>query len=157
MGAEGAISHRGSIFASSTLREQQNNSRGKIPLPVSAPPPTQTPQGQPCLTGVGNNPLIVINHSQRTVSRMPKARRSRLSLTRCAGCATLATCIPQSRAVTQPQKPPMKGAGLAVFSFFNCANGGASLTQPPAMPAAISDEPNAHAIQKSGWIHAPSA
>ena len=57
MGAEGAISHRGSIFASSTLREQQNNSRGKIPLTVSALPPTQTPQGQPLLDRGWQQPL----------------------------------------------------------------------------------------------------
>ena len=56
---------------------------------MNAPPPTQTPQGQPCLTGVGNNPLTVTKHGQRAASRMPKARRSRLSLTRRAGCATL--------------------------------------------------------------------
>ena len=31
---------------------------------MNAPPPTQTPQGQPCLTGVGNNPLTVTKHSQ---------------------------------------------------------------------------------------------
>ena len=49
---------------------------------------TQTPQGQPCSTGVGNNTLTIPEHSQHAVSRMPKARRSRLSLTRCAGCAT---------------------------------------------------------------------
>ena len=63
--------------------------RSKAPLPSNALPPAQTPQGQPCLTGVGNNPLIVIKPSRRAVSRMPKARRSRLSLTRCAGGATL--------------------------------------------------------------------
>ena len=67
----------------------KNNSRSKAPLPSNALPPAQTPMGQPCLTGVGNNPLIVIKHHQCTVSRMPKARRSRLSLTRCAGGATL--------------------------------------------------------------------
>ena len=49
----------------------------------------QTPQGQPCSTGVGNNPLTVTKPSQCTVSRMPQARRSRLSLTRCADWATL--------------------------------------------------------------------
>ena len=54
-----------------------------------ASPPTQTPQGQPCLTGVGNNPLTITKPSRRAVSRVPKARRSRLSLTRCAGGATL--------------------------------------------------------------------
>ena len=79
---------RASVFAFSTLREQQNNNRGKVPLPADAPPPTQTPTGQPCLTGVGNNPLTIRQPSQRAVSRMPKARRSRLSLTRCAGWAT---------------------------------------------------------------------
>ena len=63
--------------------------RSKAPLPSNALPPAQTPTGQPCLTGVGNNPLIVIKHHQCAVSRMPQARRSRLSLTRCAGGATL--------------------------------------------------------------------
>ena len=80
---------RASVFAFSTLREQQNNNRGKVPLPADAPPPTQTPTGQPCLTGVGNNPLTIPEHSRRAVSRMPKARRSRLSLTRCADWAAL--------------------------------------------------------------------
>ena len=88
VGAEGAIRHQGSVQASLTLRKQQKNNRGKVPLPTDAPPPTQTPQGQPCLTGVGNNPLTIRQPSQRAVSRMPKARRSRLSLTRCAGWAT---------------------------------------------------------------------
>ena len=78
---------RASVQASLTLGEQQNNNRSKVPLTVNASPPTQTPQGQPCLTGVGNNPLSVIKPSQRAVSRMPKARRSRLSLTRRAGWA----------------------------------------------------------------------
>ena len=80
---------RASVFAFSTLREQQNNNRSNAPLPSSASPPAQTPTGQPCLTGVGNNPLIVIKHHQCAVSRMPQARRSRLSLTRCAGGAAL--------------------------------------------------------------------
>ena len=88
MGAEVIISPRGSVFASSTLREQYNNNRGKAQLTANVSPPTQTPQGQPCLTGVGNNPLTITKPSQRAVSRMPKARRSRLSLTRCAGWAT---------------------------------------------------------------------
>ena len=65
--------------------------RSKAPLPSSASPPAQTPQGQPCSTGVGNNPLTIKKPSQRTVSRMPKARRSRLSLTRCVGWATFHT------------------------------------------------------------------
>ena len=88
VGAEAIISPRGSVFASSTLREQQSDMRSKVSLPSNAPPPTQAPTGQPCSTGVGNNPLTIPEHSQRAVSRMPKARRSRLSLTRCAGCAT---------------------------------------------------------------------
>ena len=67
---------------------------GKSPCFVNASPPAQTPQGQPCLTGVGNNPLTIKKPSQRTVSRMPKARRSRLSLTRCAGWATFPLCCP---------------------------------------------------------------
>ncbi len=37
VGAEDAISPRGSVFASSTLREQQGNSRGKTPLLANAP------------------------------------------------------------------------------------------------------------------------
>ena len=69
----------------------KNNNRSKAPLPSNASPPAQTPQGQPCLTGVGNNPLTIPKHSRRTVSRMPNARRSRLSLTRRAGCATPVT------------------------------------------------------------------
>ena len=47
----------------------------------------------PCSTGVGNNPLTIPEHSRRAVSRMPKARRSRLSLTRCAGWATFPVSI----------------------------------------------------------------
>ena len=86
---------RASVQASHTLREQQGNSRGKFPLPSSVSPPAQTPQGQPCSTGVGNNPLTITEHSQRAVTRMPKARRSRLSLTRCAGCATLPKAAPR--------------------------------------------------------------
>ena len=93
VGAGEAISPRGSIFASSTLREPQNDKRSKVSLPANASSSTQAPQGQPCLTGVGNNPLTIPEHSQRTVSRMPKARRSRLSLTRCAGCATFPPSI----------------------------------------------------------------
>ena len=88
VGAEAIISPRGSAFASSTLREQQSDMRSKVSLPANASPPTQAPTGQPCLTGVGNNPLTIKKPSQRAVSRMPKARRSRLSLTRCAGWAT---------------------------------------------------------------------
>ena len=82
---------RASVQASHTLGEQQNNNCGDVPFPANASPaspPTQTPQCQPCLTGVGDNPLTITKHSQHTVSRMPKARRSRLSLTRRAGCAT---------------------------------------------------------------------
>ena len=95
VGAEAIISPRGSAFASSTLREQQSDMRGKVSLPANASPPTQAPTGQPCLTGVGNNPLTIPEHSRRAVSRMPKARRSRLSLTRCAGCATLPKAAPR--------------------------------------------------------------
>ena len=89
VGAEVAISTRASVFAFSTLRKQQNNNRSTAPLPSNDSPPAQTPQGQPCSAGVGNNPLTIPKHSRRAVSRMPKARRSRLSLTRCAGCAIL--------------------------------------------------------------------
>ena len=88
VGAEGAISPQASAQVSSTLREQQNNNRSTAPLPSNDSPPAQTPQGQPCSAGVGNNPLTIPKHSRRAVSRMPKARRSRLSLTRCAGWAT---------------------------------------------------------------------
>ena len=103
VGAEGAISSRGSVFAFSTLREQQNNNRSKAPLPSNDSPPTQTPQGQPCSTGVGNNPLTIPEHSQRAVSRMPKARRSRLSLTRCAGWATFLHCLSASSTLREQQ------------------------------------------------------
>ena len=85
-----------SVKASHTLREQRSNKRDKVPPPSNASPPAQTPQGQPCLTGVGNNPLTIKKPSQRAVSRMPKARRSRLSLTRCAGCATFLHCLSAS-------------------------------------------------------------
>ena len=103
VGAEGAISPRGSIFASSTLREQQSDKRSKVSLPANASSSTQAPTGQPCSTGVGNNPLTIPEHSQRAVSRMPKARRSRLSLTRCAGCATLPNHKPRrQRFVVHP-------------------------------------------------------
>ena len=54
---------------------------------------SQTPTGQPCSTGVGNNPLTIKQPSRRAVSRMPKARRSRLSLTRGAGWATFSLQI----------------------------------------------------------------
>ena len=74
--------------------------RSKTPLPSNALPPAQTPQGQPCLTGVGNNPLTIPKPSQRAVSRMPKARRSRLSLTRCAGWATPQHTYPTQRRTT---------------------------------------------------------
>lgn len=43
--------------------------------------------GQPWLTGVGYNPLIAVEHWQHGVSRMPQARRSRLSLIRRDDCA----------------------------------------------------------------------
>ena len=76
------------IFRAAAIR-RSNVQVQHIIKRMNAPPPTQTPQGQPCLTGVGNNPLTVTKHSQRAASRMPKARRSRLSLTRRAGCATL--------------------------------------------------------------------
>ena len=38
VGAEDAIGHQGSVFASSTLREQQSDMRGKAPLPANASP-----------------------------------------------------------------------------------------------------------------------
>ena len=84
---------RASVFAFSTLRELQNNYRSTAPLPSNASPPAHAPQGQPCSTGVGNNPLTITKHSQRAVSRMPKARRSRLSLTQCAGGAAFPLCM----------------------------------------------------------------
>ena len=86
---------RASVFAFSTLRELQNDNRSTAQLPSNASPPTQTPQGQPCLTGVGNNPLTIPKPSRRAVSRMPKARRSRLSLTRRAGWATFPAFSPR--------------------------------------------------------------
>ena len=63
----------------------------RCPLTLCRPPMLR--KVNPCSTGVGNNPLTIPEHSQRAVSRMPKARRSRLSLTRCAGCATFPLCI----------------------------------------------------------------
>ena len=75
-----------------------------------ASPPTQTPQGQPCLTGVGNNPLTIRQPSQRAVSRMPKARRSRLSLTRCAGWATFLLHTPESFTSKNQQAQPHRHA-----------------------------------------------
>ena len=63
----------------------------RCPLMLRRPPKLH--KVTPCSTGVDNNPLTIPEHSQRTVSRMPKARRSRLSLTRCAGCAILPLCI----------------------------------------------------------------
>ena len=95
-----------SVKASHTLREQRSNKRDKVPPPSNASPPAQTPQGQPCLTGVGNNPLTIKKPSQRAVSRMPKARRSRLSLTRCAGWATFAAYLSQRDTVPNPQNHP---------------------------------------------------
>ena len=89
VGAEVAISPRGSAFASSTLRERQSDMRGKVSLPANASPPTQAPTGQPCSTGVGNNPLTITKPSQRAVSRMPQARRSRSSLMDRDACATV--------------------------------------------------------------------
>ena len=111
MGAEVAISSRGSVFASSTPREQQNNSRGKIPLTVSALPPTQTPQGQPCSTGVGNNPLTI---SVRWLGYIP-ALPVRIFHTQ-----------QTTRQQTTPHRnpslpPPLKGAGEG-FSSPSCAS-----------------------------------
>ena len=57
VGAEDAISHRGSVFASSTLREQQNNNRSTAPLHSNAAPPAQTPQGQPLFDRGWQQPL----------------------------------------------------------------------------------------------------
>ena len=73
------------------LYEHLPRSESNKVISTQRPAATQTPQGQPCLTGVGNNPLTVTKHGQRAASRMPKARRSRLSLTRRAGCATLSS------------------------------------------------------------------
>ena len=101
---------RASVFAFSTLREQYNNNRGTAPLHSNASPPAQTPQGQPCLTGVGNNPLTITKPSQRAVSRMPKARRSRLSLTRCAGWATFPKHKQRRAALTSPSYLPRYSA-----------------------------------------------
>ena len=117
MGAEVIISPRGSVFASSTLREQYNNNRGKASLTANVSPPTQTPQGQPCLTGVGNNPLTITKPSRRAVSRMPKARRSRLSLTRCAGWATSLPPIHVFHAHLPCIRMPYIPASLATIAF----------------------------------------
>ena len=97
-----------------------SNSRGKVPLPSNAPPPTQTPQGQPCSTGVGNNPLTITKPSQRAVSRMPQARRSRLSLTRCAGWATFLLHTPESFTSKNQQAQPHRHAcPLHTFFYFS--------------------------------------
>ena len=103
MGAEVIISPRGSVFASSTLREQHSCNRSKLPTGHIA---AQTPQGQPCSTGVGNNPLTITKPSQCTVSRMPKARRSRLSLTRRAGWATLPLLCIKAPSYPTPKAAP---------------------------------------------------
>ena len=92
VGAEGAISPQCSIFASSTLREPQNDKRSKVSLPANASSSTQTPQGQPCSTGVGNNPLTITKLSQRAVSRTSGFAVPAASLTRRAGWATFYAC-----------------------------------------------------------------
>ena len=89
VGAEAIISPRGSVFASYTLREQQYNKHAKLGCHPMLRRQPKLRKVNPCLTGVGNNPLTITKPSRRAVSRMPKARRSRLSLTRCAGWATL--------------------------------------------------------------------
>ena len=97
VGAEAIISPRGSVFASSTLREQQGDMRSKVS------PSLKLRKVNPCLTGVGNNPLTITKPSRRAVSRMPKARRSRLSLTRCAGWATLPLCLSATSTLREQQ------------------------------------------------------
>ena len=69
VGAEAIISPRGSVFASSTLRKQQNNYSSKAQLPSKAPPPTQTPQGQPLLDRGWQQPL---NHHKAQPARRVK-------------------------------------------------------------------------------------
>ena len=144
VGAEDAISRQGSVFASSTLREQQGDSRGKTPLPANspltadAPPLTQTPYGQPCSTGVGNNPLTIKKPSQRTVSRMPKARRSRLSLTRRAGWAIfpLSLFAPSTRRKQRISKQSkLRLTALDIQPRFTSPPRRPSARQSPASPA----------------------
>ena len=75
----------------------------KFRCPPTLRRPPKLRKVNPCSTGVGNNPLTIPEHSRRAVSRMPKARRSRLSLTRCAGCATLPNHKPRrQRFVVHP-------------------------------------------------------
>ena len=57
VGTEAIICPRGSIFASSTLREQQSDMRSKVSLPSNAPPPTQAPTGQPLFDRGWQQPL----------------------------------------------------------------------------------------------------
>ena len=68
--------------------------RGKLRCPPTLRRLLKLRKVNPCLTGVGNNPLTITKPSRRAVSRMPKARRSRLSLTRRVGWATLPLCPP---------------------------------------------------------------
>ena len=121
MGAEGAISSRGSAFASSTLREQQGDMRGKLRCPPTLRRLLKLQRVNPCLTGVGNNPLTVTKPSQRAVSRMPKARRSRLSLTRCAGWATFPLCPPSLTCAKNP---------VSSFNVFLCLYKYRSFSRP---------------------------
>ena len=103
VGAEAIISPRGSVFASSTLREQQYNKRAKLGCHPMLRRQPKLRKVNPCLTGVGNNPLTITKPSRRAVSRMPKARRSRLSLTRCAGWATFPLCLSATSTLREQQ------------------------------------------------------
>ena len=86
------------LSALKLLYKHLSRSESRKAISTQSSAVSQTSTGQPCLTGVGNNPLTITKPSQRAVSRMPKARRSRLSLIRRAGWATflphLSPCRP---------------------------------------------------------------
>ena len=66
----------------------------KSPLLANASPPAQTPQGQPCLTGVGNNPLTIPKHSRYYTSnsyctQTPKAAPERTGYSLSSGVVSV--------------------------------------------------------------------
>ena len=88
----------------SESRKTISAAKFRCPPMLRRPPKLQ--RVNPCSTGVGNNPLTIPEHSRRAVSRMPKARRSRLSLTRCAICATFPNHKQRPAALTSPPYLP---------------------------------------------------
>ena len=95
--------------------------RGKLRCPPTLRRLLKLRKVDPCLTGVGNNPLTITKPSQRAVSRMPKARRSRLSLTRGAGWATFPLCPPSLTCEKSP---------LPSFNVFLCLYKYRSFSRP---------------------------